>query len=157
MDKTEKNIGKWFETNIVLPAFNRLARREHMYFHRYVDMHAAGSHVAAAPADFQCLLNGLPILVECKASIKNLSLVNCLSDMVEDHQCGSHRLWMNAQGVSLFLFYSDQTRLIEFWMGMDVITARSHGRPLAPPDKFGICKSEELDAYFRTRLSILKA
>ena len=156
MNKTEKNIGKWFEQNIVAPAFKLLARRQNMYYHRYLDMHAAGSHVPAAPADFECLLRGLPILVECKASINNLSLVNCLADMVEDHQCGSHRLWIAARGVSMFLFYSDQTRLVEFWSGMDVITARAHGRPLAPADKFGICKAEELGAYFNTRMSVLK-
>jgi hypothetical protein len=125
-----------------------------MYYHRYLDMHAAGSHVPKAPADFECLLRGIPILVECKASMVNLSLVSCLSNAVEDHQCGSHRLWMAAKGISLFLFYSDQTRLVEFWMGMDVITARSHGRPLQPTDKFGICKAEELGVYFNERVSI---
>lgn len=156
MNKTEQNIGTWFEQNKVAPAFKLLARKHNMFFHRYLDMRAAGSHVPAAPADFECVLRGTPILVECKASIANLSLTNCLADMVEDHQAGSHRLWIAARGVSLFLFYSDQTRLVEFWMGTDVVTARAHGRPLKPADKFGICKAEELATYFNQRMSIFE-
>lgn len=154
--KTEKNIGKWFETSLVMPAFAGLARQIGLYYHRFLDTHAAGSHVPNAPGDYYAMLRGMPILVECKASIKHMSLKGCLADAVEDHQVGTHRLWIKAGGVSLFLFYSDQTRLIEFWRGETVISARQHSAVLKPGDKFGICKSEELGSYFEKRIAVIE-
>jgi hypothetical protein len=149
------DIGKWFEKSVVLPALALLAKKTGLFYHRFLDTRAAGSHVPNAPADFYAMLNGMPILLECKASVHDMSLRSCLSNAVDPHQLGTHQLWVKAGGVSLFLFYSDQTRLIEFWRGESVVEARQRGGKLVPADKLGICPSEDLATYFKDRMAVI--
>lgn len=142
--KADAKIGRWFEKNKVKPALDELQERNRLYYHGFTDTHAAGAYVNNAPGDFLVVLDGVPILIECKASNVHETLRSCLSDAVENHQVGTHKLFMRALGASLFLFYSDATALVEFWPGEAVVAARASGKPIAPVHRWGWVHVDEL-------------
>lgn len=140
--KTDNTIGKLFEKKIA-ESLKELARTHGVFFTRFYDTHAAGSYLPASPADFLVAYNSQAQLWECKASVVHDSLKSCLSAMVDDGQVGHHRLWHNAGLDSYFIFYSDQTAMVEFWNGAHIVHQRTMGRKLVTHPTIN-CPIEEL-------------
>ena len=136
------NVGKWFEEKKVSPALGTMQSRYGVYFHRFKDSFSAGRITSSAPADYLLSWNGDSFLVEAKASRKYATLRSCLADMADDGQVGTHDLWHKAGNRSWFVFYSDQTGMVEMWPGIEVVEARHAGTPL---DKTPACTFEATD------------
>ena len=146
--KADAKIGRWFEKTKVKPALDELQATHNLYYHGFTDTHAAGAFVNNAPGDFLVVLEGVPILIECKASNVHETLRSCLADAVENHQVGTHKLFIRAMGASLFMFYSDATALVEFWPGVAVIAARANGTPIDPAHRFCWVHVDDLATSF---------
>ena len=123
-------VGKYFENEIMTPALTRFCEAQPAFFHKLKDTYAARNFLPTSPADYLVALSGEAQLWECKASAVQFSLRSCLSDMVSNHQVAHHRLWHRSGNRSWFLFYSDQTGVIEFWPGDLVVQCRLKGSPL---------------------------
>ena len=122
----DSGIGYWFEDK-TRAALDKLRASDEVFYHRWPDSHAAGRFLPTAPADFLVGCNGRALLLECKASVKAVSLRGCLASMVDDDQVGSHRLWHLAGLDSWFLFYSERLGQVEMWQGWRVVKARHGG------------------------------
>ena len=128
--KDDNKIGKYFEDKIVTPVLVTMASKYLMYVNKMKDSYTSGQITTTAPADYMVNYSRTPYLIECKASTVHYSLRSCLADAVSNQQVAHHRLWHRALSPSLFLFYSDQTALIEIWDGEDVVHFRDIGKPI---------------------------
>lgn len=126
---SQTKIGKWFEKK-VRDTLADLQTRNDLFFHHLQDSHTAGRIVNTVPADFLVSHEHEAQLWECKASETHYTLRSCLSDMVDDGQVGNHTIWHRTGLVSWFIFFSDQTDLVEIWDGRRVVAARIAGKPL---------------------------
>lgn len=125
----EKKVGYWFQDKVRASLVD-LQRKLGVFFYFMKDSRTAGKLTSNTPADFLVAYMSRAQLWECKASVEHMSLRSCLSSMVSPGQVGYHRLWRISGHDSLFLFYSDQTALVEVWPGDAVVAARLAGRPL---------------------------
>ena len=125
-----KKLGKQFEqdTQDLLKLFSTKYR--FYYLRLYDSTSARGQYIPAVPGDFIAVANGVPHLIENKASEKYDSLKSCLSKNVDTGQAAAHRLWHRAGGESWFLFLAHKSQMLEVWNGELVGECRATGKSL---------------------------
>ena len=96
--------------------------------HRLYDTKSAGKFLPSQPADFIGVLNGVPLLLECKSSDRFDTFKDCkLKDFIKPTQYASFTMWEKNGGCGLFVFYSLFGKKIEIWEGGTVRDAYREG------------------------------
>lgn len=144
MAAKDKDIGHWFEGK-TRKALETLVAQQGLFFARLQDSRAAGKFLPNTPADFLVGFYGKARLLECKASVKHESLLECLS-MLDDGQLAYHSMWHKNRLPSTYLFYSDMTGVVERWDGEELVRVV---RKVASPGwlpTLEVCKLDALSA-----------
>lgn len=120
-DLTDQQFGDWFEGK-VQEALELLMRTGPSLYQRLYDTRSAGGFLPAQPGDFMGATDGLPWLIEVKASGKYGSLADggALRSLVKEHQALGAYLMARAGGASRIFFYGRHSRRLEVWDGMAV-------------------------------------
>ena len=129
----------------VRTALDCLRMRTGLFYYRFTDTKAAGNFVPGTPSDFIISYEeGTPLLLECKASEKHASLVECLG-MIDADQLAYHKWWMRSMNGAWFLFYSDLIGQCELW-DSSLIVRRVHEKikadVMVPEYEFGLDELE---------------
>jgi len=129
--------------------------------YRYPDKKAAGVRGFAqkAPADYGLLIAGHHHRIECKASVKHGSLVDCLKTSVKDHQMTAAKKQIRAGGSYWILFASELTYSLELWNAKDLMKAyytprvKPNIRYAADVRKYTKQNVKEILAYLNRRVT----
>lgn len=135
---------KKFENKVQLHFTNR-AQEERLVYHRFYDTHSANSFLPAQPGDHLVIWQGIPILIETKYTSRFASLASCFSELVEDAQIGSHRVWLRA-GAQTFVAF-EGTEGYELWWGAYLAECRINSRRLNKDNRIKV--ADNLDELFR--------
>jgi hypothetical protein len=142
MAAKDGHIGHWFEGK-TREALDTLVAQQGLFFCRLQDSRAAGKFLPNTPADFLVGFCGKARLLECKASVKHDSLVECLH-MIDDGQAAYHTLWHNNGLPSTYLFYSDRTGMVECWSGASLIRTAKKTVALCDGSVPAVCRLDDL-------------
>ena len=104
------------------------ATENHWSLHRLYDTKSAGKFLPPQPADFIGVLQGVPVLLECKSSDQFKSFKECsLKSFIKPTQYASFTMWQRNGGCGLFVFYSIFGKTFEIWGSRDILRAYSDG------------------------------
>lgn len=117
-----KNTGKLLESKIS-SALKTLQSKTKSFGHRFVDKaQVMSGFVAPSPGDFMLLVPGKAILIECKSTNANTSLMSMAhKGEVGKRQIAHHRLWNRSGNPSVYLWMNIKRDMIEFHLGSNVV------------------------------------
>ena len=120
------NDGKEIEKRVGKALTNLLGKGAVMT--RLHDTKSAAFFLPPSPGDFMGAVDGTPVLIECKSGEDKYTFTGCrVKDYVKPTQFAYHKMWVQAGGVSLFIFHSLITNEVEYWNGSTILSAYSYG------------------------------
>ena len=117
-----KNSGELLEGKVRL-ALKTLQSKTKAFGHRFPDTKTARSGILPPqPGDFMLLVPGKAVLIECKSTNANTSLLSMAhKGDVGKRQIAHHRLWNRSGNPSLYLWLDIKSGLIEIHLGSNVV------------------------------------
>jgi hypothetical protein len=117
------NDGKVLE-DATWKALQNIHQTHGAFVHRFLDTKAARTLVAATPGDYLMIRNGIPVLIECKSTSLGTPLKQMIrKSSVSKRQMARHRMWIKAEGASIYLHFNLKTGVLNAYKGQDVVDA----------------------------------
>jgi hypothetical protein len=120
------NNGKWLEKK-VQEALKEFQTTRKSFFHRFPDSTSARGKLTAQPGDYLWLLPDVPaILLEVKSTEKSASL----RSLLDEGQCGKHRLWLRAGHITAFVYGDEAKNQLSWHQGQEVVNRAKGTTPI---------------------------